>query len=47
MKVGWPRPRPANDWSRQFEDWTDTGEEYELLDELGRDRGGATEAAAA
>jgi hypothetical protein len=25
----------------QFEDWTDTGEEYELLDELGKDRAAA------
>jgi hypothetical protein len=25
----------------QFEDWKDTGEEYELLDELGKDRAAA------
>jgi hypothetical protein len=25
----------------QFEDWTDTGEEYELLDELAKDRAAA------
>src|SRR6476661_8699265 len=30
----------------QFEDWTDTGEEYELLDELGKDRAAAAAAAA-
>jgi len=29
----------------QFEDWTDTGEEYELLDELGKDRAAAAETA--
>ncbi|HEY2815134.1 MAG TPA: ferritin-like domain-containing protein [Acidimicrobiales bacterium] len=28
----------------QFEDWTDTGEEYELLDELGKDRAAAAAA---
>jgi len=29
----------------QFEDWTDTGEEYELLDELSKDRAAAAAAA--
>jgi len=29
----------------QFEDWRDTGEEYELLDELGKDRAAAAAAA--
>jgi len=31
----------------QFEDWTDTGEEYELLDELGKDRAAAAAAESA
>jgi hypothetical protein len=31
----------------QFEDWTDTGEEYELLDELAKDRAAAAEAESA
>jgi hypothetical protein len=28
----------------QFEDWTDTGEEYELLDEVAKDRAAAESA---
>jgi hypothetical protein len=31
----------------QFEDWTDTGEEYELLDEVAKDRAAAAGAESA
>jgi hypothetical protein len=43
---GWLRKKFSEINVIQFEDWTDTGEEYELLDELGNDRAAAEEAAA-
>ena len=39
---GWLRKRFDTLGVSQFEDWTDTGEEYELLDELAKDRDGVT-----
>ena len=36
---GWLRKRFDTLGVTQFEDWVDTGEEYELLDEVARDRG--------
>lgn len=44
---GWLREKFTESGVIQFEDWTDTGAEYEILDELSRDRDGATEAATA
>jgi hypothetical protein len=41
----WLRKKFAEINVIQFEDWTDTGEEYELLDELGKDRAAAAESA--
>jgi hypothetical protein len=38
---GWLRQRFDTLGVTQFEDWTDTGEEYELLDEVARDRAAA------
>jgi hypothetical protein len=35
---GWLRQRFAEIGVIQFEDWTDTGEEYSALDEVERDR---------
>jgi len=35
---GWLRDRFTEINAIQFEDWTDTGEEYELLDEVAKDR---------
>ena len=35
---GWLRERFTEIGAIQFEDWTDTGEEYELLDEVAKDR---------
>ncbi len=35
---GWLRKRFDTLGVTQFEDWTDTGEEYELLDEVAKDR---------
>jgi hypothetical protein len=43
----WLRKKFAEINVIQFEDWTDTGEEYLLLDELGKDREAAAAAAAA
>ena len=45
---GWLRKRFDTLGVSQFEDWVDTGEEYELLDEVAKDRaeaGAATEGA--
>ncbi len=39
---GWLRKRFDTLGVSQFEDWTDTGEEYELLDEVAKDRDGVT-----
>ncbi len=39
---GWLRKRFETLGVAQFEDWTDTGEEYELLDEVAKDRDGIT-----
>ncbi|MFN7148024.1 MAG: ferritin-like domain-containing protein [Microthrixaceae bacterium] len=44
---GWLRSRFDTLGVTQFEDWVDTGEEYELLDEVAKDRADADEAAAA
>ncbi|HEY3832647.1 MAG TPA: ferritin-like domain-containing protein [Acidimicrobiia bacterium] len=41
---GWLRERFTEIGVIAFEDWTDTGEEYELLDEVARDRANAVEA---
>ena len=38
---GWLRQRFDTLGVTQFEDWTDTGEEYELLDEVAKDRAAA------
>jgi hypothetical protein len=38
---GWLRRKFGELGVIQFEDWTDTGEEYELLDELAKDRAAA------
>ena len=38
---GWLRTKFTELGVIQFEDWTDTGEEYELLDEVAADRAGA------
>ncbi|MBX7159626.1 MAG: ferritin-like domain-containing protein [Acidimicrobiia bacterium] len=35
---GWLRDRFTEIGAIQFEDWTDTGEEYEMLDEVSKDR---------
>jgi hypothetical protein len=35
---GWLRARFEEIGVIQFEDWVDTGEEYESLDEVGKDR---------
>jgi hypothetical protein len=35
---GWLRERFTEVGVIQFEDWTDTGEEYTLLDEVAKDR---------
>ncbi len=43
---GWLRKRFDTLGVTQFEDWVDTGEEYELLDEVAKDRGELDEAAA-
>src|SRR3954449_11034522 len=42
---GWLRKKFGEINVIQFEDWRDTGEEYELLDELGKDRAAAAESA--
>jgi hypothetical protein len=42
---GWLRNKFGEINVIQFEDWRDTGEEYELLDELAKDRAAATESA--
>jgi len=42
---GWLRKRFDTLGVTQFEDWTDTGEEYELLDEVAKDRDAAAESA--
>ena len=39
---GWLRERFTEIGVIQFEDWVDTGEEYELLDELAKDRAAAS-----
>ncbi|MFM7270875.1 MAG: ferritin-like domain-containing protein, partial [Actinomycetes bacterium] len=39
---GWLRDRFTEIGVIQFEDWVDTGEEYELLDELAKDRAAAS-----
>jgi hypothetical protein len=39
---GWLRQRFTELGVIQFEDWTDTGEEYAMLDEVAKDREGAT-----
>jgi hypothetical protein len=39
---GWLREKFSDLGIIQFEDWVDTGEEYEMLDEVARDREGAT-----
>ncbi|MFM7617640.1 MAG: ferritin-like domain-containing protein [Actinomycetes bacterium] len=39
---GWLREKFTEIGVIQFEDWADTGEEYELLDELAKDRAAAT-----
>jgi hypothetical protein len=44
---GWLRKRFDSLGVSQFEDWTDTGEEYELLDEVAKDRAEAEAAALA
>ena len=41
---GWLRKRFDTLGVTQFEDWVDTGEEYELLDEVAKDREGAESA---
>ena len=41
---GWLRKRFDTLGVTQFEDWTDTGEEYELLDEVAKDRDAAASA---
>jgi hypothetical protein len=41
---GWLRKRFDTLGVTQFEDWTDTGEEYELLDEVAKDREAAASA---
>ena len=42
---GWLRKKFAEIGVIQFEDWADTGEEYELLDEVAKDRAAAAESA--
>jgi len=42
---GWLRKRFDTLGVTQFEDWVDTGEEYELLDEVAKDREAAEESA--
>ena len=44
---GWLRKRFEEIGVIQFEDWADTGEEYELLDEVGKDRAAAAAAESA
>jgi hypothetical protein len=39
---GWLRERFTELGVIQFEDWTDTGEEYTTLDEVSKDRDAAT-----
>jgi hypothetical protein len=39
---GWLRNKFAELGVIQFEDWTDTGEEYAILDEVAKDRGAAS-----
>jgi hypothetical protein len=39
---GWLRERFTELGVIQFEDWTDTGEEYATLDEVSKDRDAAT-----
>jgi hypothetical protein len=39
---GWLRERFTELGVIQFEDWTDTGEEYATLDEVAKDRDAAT-----
>jgi hypothetical protein len=43
---GWLRKKFDALGVTQFEDWVDTGEEYELLDEVSKDRDAAAEASA-
>ena len=38
---GWLRKRFDTLGVTQFEDWVDTGEEYEMLDEVSKDRAAA------
>jgi hypothetical protein len=42
---GWLRERFTEIGVIQFEDWVDTGEEYEALDEVAKDREAAEAAA--
>src|SRR3982751_2366231 len=42
---GWLRKKFSEINVIQFEDWTNTGEEYEMLDELSKDRAAAAESA--
>ena len=42
---GWLRKRFDTLGVTQFEDWVDTGEEYEMLDEVAKDREAAAETA--
>jgi hypothetical protein len=44
---GWLRHRFEDLGVIQFEDWTDTGEEYEALDEVAKDRAAAAAVASA